>query len=144
MGIYYSPSAQGFYDDGINKIIPDDKIEITKEEHAALLAGGEIAVGPSGKPENKPSHWHTLNSAGDDWEITDENADLKDIEDEKQERKDEKKTEQDSSDLKNESVNMKRNKIRELFSAIPDTNELKAPILDAFDKIIPWLNDYQP
>jgi preprotein translocase subunit YajC len=37
--IYYSPSKNGFYTTGLQSAIPDDKIEITEEQHAALLDG---------------------------------------------------------------------------------------------------------
>lgn len=37
MQIYYSDSAKSFFVSGIHEIIPEDKIEITKEEHSNLL-----------------------------------------------------------------------------------------------------------
>ena len=37
MSLYYSASIGGFYDDAINKEIPNDKIRITKEEHNQTL-----------------------------------------------------------------------------------------------------------
>lgn len=38
MAIFYSPSKKGFFDDVIQyKPLPDDKIEITKEDHVRLL-----------------------------------------------------------------------------------------------------------
>lgn len=39
MAIYASPSMRGFYDDAIHASLPDDAIEISAEQHAALLAG---------------------------------------------------------------------------------------------------------
>lgn len=35
----YSPSTGGFYDPAINSNIPEDAVEITPEQHAALLQG---------------------------------------------------------------------------------------------------------
>jgi hypothetical protein len=38
MAIYYSPSNRGFYDDRLTySSLPEDTIEITKEEHLSLL-----------------------------------------------------------------------------------------------------------
>lgn len=35
----YSPTTQGFYDPEVNKTIPADAVEITRDHHAFLLAG---------------------------------------------------------------------------------------------------------
>lgn len=38
MTIFYSPSRKGFFDNILNySLLPDDKIEITREEHSRLL-----------------------------------------------------------------------------------------------------------
>ncbi|ATI15738.1 hypothetical protein [Bordetella phage vB_BbrM_PHB04] len=37
--LYYSKSSGGFYDDAINTSIPGDAVEITADDHAALLEG---------------------------------------------------------------------------------------------------------
>lgn len=56
MSIYYSSSTNGFYDTAIHSAeqIPSDALEITKEQHAALLAaqsrGFEIVSGGNGTP----------------------------------------------------------------------------------------------
>ncbi len=54
MTIYYSKSTAGFYDSNINTVIPGDSVEITSEEHIALLTaqseGKVITVGSDGKP----------------------------------------------------------------------------------------------
>ena len=54
MSIYYSASTGGFYDDIIHAQMPDDAVEITSEQHVALLEGQSegkrIAVGKDGKP----------------------------------------------------------------------------------------------
>ena len=52
---YFSPSTNGFYDTEIHgDDIPEDAVEITREEHAALLegqsAGQMIAADEDGKP----------------------------------------------------------------------------------------------
>lgn len=39
MNILFSASTLAFYDSGFNSQIPDDAIEITREEHTALLGG---------------------------------------------------------------------------------------------------------
>lgn len=39
MAIFTSKSTQGFYDSDIHSVMPDDAVEITREEHRALLAG---------------------------------------------------------------------------------------------------------
>lgn len=35
--LHYSPSTHGFYDDSIHAEVPVDAVEVTAEEHAALL-----------------------------------------------------------------------------------------------------------
>lgn len=52
---YYAKSTGGFYDDAIHGgNIPDDAVEITAEDHAALLAdqavGKRIIAGADGRP----------------------------------------------------------------------------------------------
>ncbi|MCF5025126.1 phage tail assembly chaperone [Pseudomonas lurida] len=37
--IFYSKTTRGFYNSEINVFIPEDRVQITKAEHAALLAG---------------------------------------------------------------------------------------------------------
>lgn len=55
--LYYSPSSKGFYDTTIHPAaaIPGDVVEITEDEHAALLqaqtAGQVIQPAPDGRPE---------------------------------------------------------------------------------------------
>ena len=39
MTIYYSKSNQAFYDDQIHSRLPEDAVEISPEQHAALLSG---------------------------------------------------------------------------------------------------------
>lgn len=53
--IYYSASRHGFYDSNIHgDRIPEDKVEISVDEHMALLQGqteGKVIVaGPEGRP----------------------------------------------------------------------------------------------
>ena len=54
MTIYYSKSNQAFYDDTIHSRLPEDAVEISPEQHAALLAGqssGQVIMpGKDGKP----------------------------------------------------------------------------------------------
>ena len=54
MTIYYSKSSGGFYDNAIHTTLPEDVIEISPEQHAALLAGqsnGQVIMpGKDGKP----------------------------------------------------------------------------------------------
>ena len=50
---YYSPSRRGFFSSRLHASVglPEDKIEITREEHAALVGSGkEIEPGPGGRP----------------------------------------------------------------------------------------------
>lgn len=54
--MHYSPSTGGFYTRDIHgENIPDDAVEVTKSEHAALLAGQSagkrIAARSDGRPE---------------------------------------------------------------------------------------------
>ena len=53
MTLYYSKSDNAFHDDGITAV-PQDGVEISKEEHAYLLEGQSqgkiIAPGPKGRP----------------------------------------------------------------------------------------------
>lgn len=47
MSIFYSPSKRGFYNSEIHAVIPEDKIEISPERHAELMAeqaSGKIIV----------------------------------------------------------------------------------------------------
>lgn len=57
MTIFYSASTSGFYDTEIHTSIPSDSVEITKEEHNALLEdqskGRVICVGADGRPTTK-------------------------------------------------------------------------------------------
>jgi hypothetical protein len=52
--VLYSASAGGFYLPGVHSVIPADAVEITADEHRALLAGQgngqRIAAGADGKP----------------------------------------------------------------------------------------------
>lgn len=55
MAIYYSPTTGGFYDtDFADYALPDDAVEITCEDHQALLAaqtaGSVIQPGGDGRP----------------------------------------------------------------------------------------------
>ena len=63
--LFYSKSNQAFYDDQIHSRLPEDALEISPEQHAALLAGqsaGQVIMpGKDGKPvltEPAPSHLH--------------------------------------------------------------------------------------
>lgn len=47
--IYYSARTNGFYIDGLHADIPDDKVEITAEEHKQLM-GQQTYPGPDGHP----------------------------------------------------------------------------------------------
>ena len=69
---YYSKSTGGFYDSTIHTAIPDDAVEISQEQHAALLAGqssGQVIMpGKDGKPvltSKAPSHLHQWD--GKEW-----------------------------------------------------------------------------
>lgn len=70
--IFYSKSNQAFYDDTIHATLPNDALEISPEQHAALLAGqsnGQVIMpGKDGKPvlaDPAPSHLHQWN--GKEW-----------------------------------------------------------------------------
>ena len=70
--IFYSKSNQAFYDNTIHTTLPEDALEISPEQHAALLAGqsaGQVIMpGKDGKPmlaEPAPSHLHQWN--GKEW-----------------------------------------------------------------------------
>ena len=65
MTLYYSQSTGGFYDSAIHSRLPEDAVEISPEQHTALLAGqsaGQVIMpGKDGKPvltEPAPSHLH--------------------------------------------------------------------------------------
>lgn len=71
---YYSKSTGGFYDSTIHSGWPDDVIEISATQHAALLAGqsaGQVIMpDKEGKPilaEPAPSHLHQWN--GKEWTL---------------------------------------------------------------------------
>ena len=74
MTIYYSKSNQAFYDSTIHNRLPEDAVEISPEQHTALLAGqsnGQVIM-PSkdGKPVltlPAPSHLHQWN--GKEWTL---------------------------------------------------------------------------
>jgi hypothetical protein len=57
MSIKYSPSANAFYDTDINTVIPVDAIDISKEQHSALLsaqsAGQQIYPQQDGTPSTR-------------------------------------------------------------------------------------------
>lgn len=40
--MFYSKSTLGFYDPEINTVIPEDVVEISKEEHQALIDGQSL------------------------------------------------------------------------------------------------------
>ena len=70
--IFYSKSNQAFYDNTIHTTLPEDALEISPEQHTALLAGqsnGQVIMpGKDGKPmlaEPAPSHLHRWN--GKEW-----------------------------------------------------------------------------
>lgn len=54
MSWFFSPSTHGFYTDEVHDTWPDDAVEITAEQHTALLAGQAsgflIQAGPDGVP----------------------------------------------------------------------------------------------
>nr|DAJ30636.1 MAG TPA: hypothetical protein [Caudoviricetes sp.] len=71
---YYSKSNQAFYDDTIHTTLPEDALEISHEQHAALLVGqsnGQVIMpGKDGKPvlaSKAPSHLHQWN--GKEWTL---------------------------------------------------------------------------
>ena len=71
---YYSKSTGGFYDSTIHSGWPDDVIEISATQHAALLAGqsaGQVIIpDKEGKPvlaEPAPSHLHRWD--GKEWTL---------------------------------------------------------------------------
>lgn len=72
--IFYSKSNQAFYDDTIHTSLPEDALEISPGQHAALLAGqsaGQVIMpGKDGKPvlaDPAPSHLHQFN--GKEWTL---------------------------------------------------------------------------
>lgn len=74
MTLYYSQSTGGFYDSDINSRLPEDAVEISAEQHAALLAGqstGQVIMpGKDGKPVltlPAPSHLHQWD--GKEWTL---------------------------------------------------------------------------
>jgi hypothetical protein len=54
MTLYYSKSTGGFYTDAVHDTIPPDAVEISEDDHAALLAaqatGQVITVDATGNP----------------------------------------------------------------------------------------------
>lgn len=79
MTIYYSKTNQAFYDSAIHSRLPEDAVEISHEQHTALLAGqsqGQVIMpGKNGKPVLAPlapcpsSTWD-----GEQWHIDPECA----------------------------------------------------------------------
>ena len=74
MTLYYSQSSGGFYDSTTHSRLPEDAVEISAEQHAALLAGqstGQVIMpGKDGKPvlaDHTPSHLHKWN--GKEWTL---------------------------------------------------------------------------
>lgn len=72
--IFYSKLNQAFYDNTIHTSLPEDALEISPEQHAALLAGqsnGQVIMpGKDGKPvlaDPAPSHLHQWN--GKEWTL---------------------------------------------------------------------------
>ena len=79
MTIYYSKSNQAFYDDQIHSRLPEDAVEISPEQHAALLAGqsnGQVIMpNKAGQPvlaEQPPCPSSTWD--GEQWHIDPECA----------------------------------------------------------------------
>lgn len=74
MTLYYSQSSGGFYDSTTHSRLPEDAVEISAEQHAAMLAGqstGQVIMpGKDGKPvlaDHTPSHLHQWN--GKEWTL---------------------------------------------------------------------------
>lgn len=74
MTIYYSKSNQAFYDSTIHSRLPEDAVELSPEQHAALLSGqsaGQVIMpDKEGKPvlaEPAPSHLHQWD--GKEWTL---------------------------------------------------------------------------
>ena len=74
MTLYYSQSSGGFYDITTHNRLPEDAVEISAEQHAALLAGqstGQVIMpGKDGKPVltlPAPSHLHQWD--GKEWTL---------------------------------------------------------------------------
>ena len=74
MTIYYSKSNQAFFDDQIHSRLPEDAVEISPEQHAALLVGqsnGQVIMpNKAGQPvlaDPAPSHLHQWN--GKEWTL---------------------------------------------------------------------------
>ena len=79
MTIFYSKSNQAFYDDQIHSTVPDDAVEISTEQHAALLAGqsqGQVIMpGKDGKPVlADPAPCPSSTWDGEQWHIDPECA----------------------------------------------------------------------
>ena len=79
MTLYYSQSSGGFYDSDIHSRLPEDAVEISPEQHAALLAGqsnGQVIMpNKAGQPvlaEQPPSPSSTWD--GEQWHIDPECA----------------------------------------------------------------------
>lgn len=79
MTIYYSKTNQAFYDSAIHSRLPEDAVEISHEQHTALLAGqssGQVIMpGKDGKPvlaEQPPCSSSTWD--GEQWHIDPECA----------------------------------------------------------------------
>ncbi|WP_225747932.1 hypothetical protein [Eikenella sp. Marseille-P7795] len=71
MSIFYSKTSGGFYDNQIHNRLPEDVVEISPEQHAALLAGqsqGQVIMpDKDGRPvlaDPAPSHLHQWDGTG--------------------------------------------------------------------------------
>lgn len=79
MTIYYSKANQAFYDSAIHNRLPEDAVEISHEQHAALLAGqsnGQVIMpGKDGKPVlADPAPCPSSTWDGEQWHIDPECA----------------------------------------------------------------------
>jgi hypothetical protein len=139
--MFYSPSTLGFYDNSIES--PSDVIELTDEEYMALInnGSGNIAIGPSGKPEIAPSDYHTLNDTEDAWEITAENQAIIVEKDAAQKKTKDIKTARENSNLKELTIDQAYNLIDNRFSSVSTIEELKVAITDIFKQVIPHVLD---
>jgi hypothetical protein len=115
-------------------------MEVTKEEYLALVNTVDlIVIGLEGRPVIRPDRWTTLNPAGDAWEVTPENQILKDEFEVEELRKSKIEAAQESGGLNKISLEDAKDKIDQIFSGVPDSDDMKQPTILAFKKLVTYI-----
>jgi len=144
MKYFYSPGSKGFY---IKKIhgnkIPKDVITLTREEYKKLFNNGSsnIAIGPEGKPEKKPSKYHTLKNDKSGWEILAESQSIKDEKDTEAVRLSAIEEGKKNSGFRKITVEQGHDFIDKRLDRATNLQELREETRKILKKMIPYLID---